>query len=228
MLWDAYRQHYGQDGDPVLVWQADTRSMNPTVDEKVIAEAYHGDEAAASAEYGVQFRRDIETFIAREAVEACVLAERRELPPISDVEYVAFVDPSGGSQDSMTLAIAHYEDGTTMLDAIREVRPPFSPEEVTREFGDLLKRYHIETVTGDRYGGEWPQEQFRKCGVEYWVADKAKSDLYRELLPMINSRTVELLDHLRLIAQLTALERRTARGADGTRLTMDPARMMTW
>lgn len=62
-LWDAYRRHYGQDGDPVLVWQADTRSMNPTVDERVIADAYEQDEAAAAAEYGAEFRRDVESFI---------------------------------------------------------------------------------------------------------------------------------------------------------------------
>ena len=30
-LWDAHRRHYGRDGDEVLVWQADTRSMNPSV-----------------------------------------------------------------------------------------------------------------------------------------------------------------------------------------------------
>ena len=40
---------------------------------------------------------------------------------------------------------------------------------------------------------------------------KPKSDLYREVLPLINSRRVELLDHPRLISQLTGLERRTAR-----------------
>ena len=38
-------------------------------------------------------------------------------------------DPSGGSADSMTLAIAHMEhrnsEKTVILDAIRERRPPF-------------------------------------------------------------------------------------------------------
>src|SRR5262249_46451640 len=38
-LWNAYRKHHGQEGAPVLVWQADTRSMNATVPEHVIAEA---------------------------------------------------------------------------------------------------------------------------------------------------------------------------------------------
>ena len=47
-LWDAHRRHYGKDRDPVLVWQADTRSMNPMVEEKVISEAYQQDEAAVT------------------------------------------------------------------------------------------------------------------------------------------------------------------------------------
>jgi hypothetical protein len=47
--------------------------MNPTIDEDVIGAAYAEDEASAAAEYGAEFRRDIETFIAREAVDAAVI-----------------------------------------------------------------------------------------------------------------------------------------------------------
>lgn len=65
---------------------------------------------------------------------------------------------------------------------------------------------------GNRYAGEWPREQFRKHGVEYRPSDPAKSDIYRELLAPLNSGRIELLDNRRLIAQLCALERRTARG----------------
>ena len=166
-LWDAYRRHYGQDQDSVLVWQADTRSMNPSVDEQVIAEAYAQDESVAAAEYGAQFRRDIEGFVSVEAVGAVVVPERYELPRVSKVRYFGFVDPSGGSQDSMTLAIAHSERGTAVLDAVREHKPPFSPEAVASEFAEVLKAYRVSTVMGDRYGGEWPREQFRKRGIEY-------------------------------------------------------------
>ena len=35
-LWDAHRKHYGQDDDPVLVWQAPTRAMNPGVPQSYI------------------------------------------------------------------------------------------------------------------------------------------------------------------------------------------------
>jgi hypothetical protein len=40
----------------------------------------------------------------------------------------------------------------------------------------------------------------------------SKSDIYRELLPLVNSGRIELLDNTRLVAQLCFLERRTARG----------------
>src|SRR5207249_4595397 len=52
---------------------------------------------------------------------------------------------------------------------------------------------------------------FRKLGIKYRLAERPKSDLYRELLPLVNSRHVQLLDHPRLISQLLGLERRTAR-----------------
>jgi len=83
---------------------------------------------------------------------------------------------------------------------------------VVHEFSELLKSYRIGTVRGDRYAGEWPREQFRKHGIDYLPADKNKSELYGALLPLLNSRRVDLLDDKKLIAQLVALERRTARG----------------
>jgi hypothetical protein len=58
----------------------------------------------------------------------------------------------------------------------------------------------------------WPRERFSVHGVEYLTADKPKSDIYRDLLPVLNSSRVELLDHPRLVAQPCGLERRTARG----------------
>ena len=44
------------------------------------------------------------------------------------------------------------------------------------------------------------------------ASDRTKSQLYVDFLPVLNSRSVELLDLPRLTAQLCSLERRTARG----------------
>jgi hypothetical protein len=217
-LYDAHRKHFGQDGDSVLVWHVPTRAMNPTVSQRVIDEAMERDPASAAAEFGAEFRSDIEGFVSREAVEACVMGGVRERAPLAGVSYFAFVDPSGGSADSFTLAIGHRipgpegNPGLAIVDAIREVKPPFSPENVVNEFVALLKSYRVSAVTGDRYGGEWAREPFRKLGVNYQLSERPKSDLYRDFLPIVNSQRVALLDNAKLIAQLCLLERRTARG----------------
>jgi hypothetical protein len=112
----------------------------------------------------------------------------------------------------MSLAIAHRtKDNRGVLDLVREVRPPFSPESTVSDFAETLRSYRIHKVTGDRWGGEFVREPFRSAGIVYELADKPKSDLYRDLLPLINSGRVELLDNPRLIGQLCNLERRTAR-----------------
>jgi hypothetical protein len=114
----------------------------------------------------------------------------------------------------MTLAVGHREkeNEVVVVDALRERRPPFSPEDVVAEFCELLKSYRVQRITGDKYAGEWPRERFKHHGVSYEPAAKPKSDLYRDLLPLVNSRRLDLLDEPRLIAQLVGLERRTARG----------------
>jgi hypothetical protein len=98
------------------------------------------------------------------------------------------------------------------LIVIRERKPPFSPEAVVEEFTSLMKQYRCSKVYGDRYGGEWPREQFTKRGVFYEPAEKPKSELYRDLLPLLNIGAVDLLDNERLKQQLVMLERRTSRG----------------
>ena len=209
-MWDTYNENFGKDTD-ILVWQADTRTMNPAVDRKVIDRAYRKDPVSASAEYGAQFRTDVEEYISLDIVDACVVPDRFELPYIPGVQYFAFCDPSGGSSDSMTLAISHKEKNMIVLDCIRERKPPFSPDQVVREFADTLGQYHVKSVTGDRYGGEWPRERFRVHGITYQCSERTRSQIYLELIPILNSAQIELLDNKRLTSQLLSLERKTGR-----------------
>lgn len=208
-LYEAYRAHYGKESD-VLVVQADTRTMNPTIPEKFIAQQYEKDPQSAAAEYGAQFRGDIETFVSIEALDA-VTAPNNLLPYDQNYSYRAFTDPSGGSKDAWTLAIAHNLDGLAVLDLVIEKRPPFSPESVVQELAQVLKQYNIYTVHGDRYAGQFPRELFEKQGIGYQVSELNRSELYLELLPLIMSGKVQLLEHKRLLTQLSGLERRTAR-----------------
>jgi hypothetical protein len=213
VLWETHRQHFGANGDPlILVAQGPSRTFNPTLDRRLIKRALERDHAAASAEYLAQFRDDIQQFVTREAVLACVQTDLHERSWRPGVKYAGFVDPSGGSSDSFCVAVAHRSGQTLILDCLRERRPPFSPEAVVAEFSETLKSYKVTRVTGDRYAGEFPRELFRKQGISYELAGQSKSDLYRDFLPLLNSRRVELLDDAKLVNQLCRLERRTARG----------------
>jgi hypothetical protein len=215
-LWQAFKDHYGREGDPVLVWRATSATMNPAIDPAAVDAAYQRDPASAAAEYGAEFRTDVEAFLTRELLEAVVVPGRSALPPVSGVAYVAFVDPSGGAQDAMTLAIAHSEhpDGhlVAVLDLVTARTPPFSPESVVQEFAKLLKAFGVHCVTGDRYSGEWCCEVFARYGIPYMVSEQTKSQLYGEWLPLVTSQRVALLDHPKLLQEALGLERRTARG----------------
>jgi hypothetical protein len=91
----------------------------------------------ARAEYGAEFRSDIEQFVSREAVEGCVTRGVIVRPPLSNVSYRAFVDPSGSSSDSMTLAIAHREDNR-VVEAIEYL--------ALRLVGTRLNQPNIRTI----------------------------------------------------------------------------------
>ena len=211
-LWAAHRRYWAKAG-PVLVWPAPTRVMNSQIGQEVVDEALERDASAAGSEWLATFRSDLESYVDRGAVEACVEPGVRERAPLPGVRYQGFCDPSGGRQDAMTMAIGHREGDVAVLDCTRERRPPFSPGGVVAEFAETLRAYGgVTTIKGDRYGGAWPEQEFRKHGVRYEPAERPKSDLYRKLLPLINSRRVELLDDPKLVAQLGGLERRVGRG----------------
>jgi hypothetical protein len=210
-LWEAHRRHYAKDG-PAVVWQADTRTMNPTVAQRVVDEALERDPTVAGSEWLAEFRSDLETYVDRVAVEACIELGVRERGRVSGVRYFGFCDPSGGRQDAMTLAVAHREGEEVVLDCLRSRSAPFDPAGVVAEQAGVLRSYGVTEVAGDRYAGSWPEAEFRKHGISYVPADRPKSDLYRDLLPVINSRRVVLLDDARVVNQLVGLERRVGRG----------------
>jgi hypothetical protein len=193
-VYETWRSHYGAAGDPrILVAQGASRDFNPSLPQSVVDRALERDAQVASAEYLGQFRGDLEIFVSREAVDACVSRGVLERAPVTGVAYKAFVDPSGGSSDSMTLAIAHREKDVVVLDCVRERRSPFSPETVVSDFVSVLQRYHVSTVYGDRYGGEWPRERFSKHGITYYSSDKVKSEHRSPAYP----RSLHLCFHLR-------------------------------
>jgi hypothetical protein len=216
-LYATFKRHFGASGHvSILVAKAPSRTMNPSLSQRVVDRAYEEDPEAASAEYGAEFRGDLAIFVSRDTIEASIARGVTVRPPLFGYDYFGFVDPSGGSADAMTMAIAHAEDNMVVLDCVGERKPPFSPESVVSEFAAVLKGYGIASVRGDRYAGEWPRERFAIHGITYTVADQNRSELYLNFLPMLNSGRLDLLDNARMVAQFVGLERRVTRGGKDT------------
>jgi len=212
LLWEKFSKHFGKPGE-TLIWRAETLTMNPTIKPSIIEQALADDPQAGLAEWKAEFRADIEQFISLDVLSACVVPGRRFLPPDPNKFYIGFIDPSGGSNDSFTLAIAHYQDqGKIILDQVLEKRPPFSPENVVNEFAAVLKEYRISSVVSDRYAGQWVSESFARNGIGVNPSELSTSELYQEVIPLLHAGKVELLDNPRLVNQFISLERRTRAG----------------
>lgn len=96
----AFVDHHKPDGSArIVVAKAPTLTLNPTADKDFIAEQYEADPASAAAEYGAEFRTDIESFVSMEVVSVSVVPFRFEMGPITNGEgqqsYFGFTDPSG-------------------------------------------------------------------------------------------------------------------------------------
>lgn len=209
ILWRAYNDHFGGDDPRVLVAQAPTRLMNPTVPQAIIDRAYRDDPEAAKAEWGAEFRGDLAQFIDAELVDKCSRPKNATLPPMGGTQYMAFVDPAGGGADEFTLAIGHLENGTAVVDLVRGMTG--SPAEITQQYCHILKEYRVRRVTGDRYAGRWSRDEFAKGGIDFQTSAMPRSELYLEALPAFHDGNVELPPDPKLARQFAGLERRTSR-----------------
>ena len=143
-MWDTFSKHYGPDGSPsVLVAKGTTSDFNQTIPQAEIDRELERDRARNTAEFLAEFRNDLEGYVAYEVVEACI-GSYFEMAPARSTSYYAFTDPSGGSDDSLSRSrIVHRDGERVVIDCIREVNPPFLPEQVIIEFVSVLKSYRL-------------------------------------------------------------------------------------
>jgi hypothetical protein len=129
VLWERYRQHFGQDTPDILVIQGPSAAFNPTLKQKMIDRACADDPESAASEWQGEFRADIASFLDDELISAAIRPGPRELPPRYDRSYVAFCDPSGGRSDSYTLCVGHREGDRFIADVIEGRAPKFNPQQ---------------------------------------------------------------------------------------------------
>ena len=210
LLYRKYCDGFGKNSDDVLVIQAPSRTLNPTISQADIDAAMLEDPAHAAAEWMAEFRDDISGWATRELIEQSVDRDVTVRPPLPNVQYHSFVDSSGGIRDSYCAAVAHAEAGVAILDCLIEIRAPFDPDSATARVADTLKAYRCHATVGDRYSAEWVVQAFKRCGVSYRHSDRDRSAIYLDALPLFTTGRAHLLDNKRLVTQLASLERKTS------------------
>ena len=216
LLYQKWRDHFGQNSDEVLVVQGDSATFNPTLKLAMIERARAADPEAAESEWGGGFRSDMAAFLDEATIEAAIDRSRPlELPPRT-FRYFAFADPSGGRHDAYALAIGHQEGDRFVADVVRGTRPPFDPVAVTQTYAALCKDYKITEVNGDNYSAEWAVSAFKDAGLRYKRSDRPKSQLYLECLPLFARQAISLPDLPPLLRELRLLERQSHRSGKDT------------
>jgi hypothetical protein len=216
-LWDLYQRAFGKDDPRVLVWKAATRTMNPSIPQGVVDAALARDEESARAEWLGEFRDDQAALITDSGLARVVRpttpAEETTWPVFTGTPLIFLDAASGSGGDSFTAALAvSASDGAGHPIAhvleVHECRAPFNPAQVVDELGASCAELGIRQVHGDSFALGWLAAMLRGVGLEYRVSPLTKSQLYLELLVLINAGRVSLPNDPRLLRQLMGLIRR--------------------
>jgi hypothetical protein len=210
LLFQRYRDHFGRDGDDVLVVAGPSLAFNPTLDTAMIDAARAHDPQAALSEWDGEFRSDLLQFLDDASIDAAVDHDRPlELPPRAKTVHHCFVDMSGGGRDASTVCVCHRDGERIVADVIRGRHG--DPNAAAQDYAALAKMYRCRVITGDRYGGEWVAGAFRRANVEYRQSALVRSDLYLEGQVLFTRGLVGIPAHAALLKELRQLERRVAR-----------------
>jgi hypothetical protein len=211
LLYQMWRDFYAKDSDTVLVIQASSLQLNPTLDPAMIQAEREADPEAAKAEWDGQFRSDISSYVSIELIESAVDRGVYVRAPRPDALYVGFVDAATGvGTDSFAAGIAHKEGELIVLDVAYERPPPFSPAAAVAEVAALFAAYGITQATGDKFGAGFTIEMFQAHGIEYVYSELDRSQIYISMLPLLSSGRARLLDSKKLVTQFASLERKTS------------------
>jgi hypothetical protein len=218
LLYDRFKDHYGVDGNEVLVVRGPTFEFNRTINRNEINKQLAADPDGARADWLAEFRSDRAALLdATVIADAVDYGRPLELPPRSCLRYHAFVDPSGGRGAAFTIVIAHLEKGKEegerryVADIVRGHTGKFDPQTVVREYAQLAREYGCTRIIGDNFAAEWVAAAFAEAGARYERCPIAKSQLYLESVPLFNRGVIQIPDHPDLLKELRQLERRTHR-----------------
>jgi hypothetical protein len=214
LAYERWQKHFGRDSSKVLVVHATTPQLNPLLPQSEIDDALAEDAQAARADYLSEWRDDLQNYIPRQLIESAVDVGVTARPHDPRHRYFSFIDSSSGQRDSFSCAVTHREGDVAILDALVEVKAPFSTVSAVAQIVGVLKSYKLTSTMGDDHARGWVIAELGRhnFGFEPRPTEMDRSALYLETLPLFSAGRVRLLDSERLVSQYAALERRVMPG----------------
>jgi hypothetical protein len=213
VLWDVWQKR-NRDHD-VLVWHAPTALMNPTVTERFLGKEKERDPENYRREYLAEFTEAISSFLSAEAIQQCVVRERKELPPNKEKHhYIVSVD-AAFKGDCFTLCISHYDNDREkiVIDYLNgwqgSKKHPLQLSEIMPQIKSLSELYGFNKVHGDQFGSEPLKDIFKRNKLifaERPFTSQSKADIYATLRTLISDGRIELLNHDPSLKELRSLE----------------------
>ena len=166
VLWDVYKRHFGPDGDPlILVAQAPSRTLNPSLPQRVVDRALEEDRAKNTAEYSPS-SVPTSSCSCRSRSWTRASGDYREQPSMPD----ACMRPSSirhwrllrlASRSRSRTGTPTRSSSTAVASACLRSLP--------RASSPSSRRWSCSTASptayADRYGGEFPSDLFAKHGI---------------------------------------------------------------
>ena len=111
VMFDRWRDLWGNDDAEAICWRAPSTTMNPVLPVEIVEEALEEDPEKNRAEYLAEWRSDLSDFVPSDCVDRCTDWTVRERPYDGRNKYVCFVDAAGGTgNDSFAMAISHRDN----------------------------------------------------------------------------------------------------------------------
>lgn len=179
LFWETFDEGFSVPGR--LTIQAETRLLNPEIQQSFIDKAYTRDPDVAAREYGAIFAEQVSGFFesCMDKLKASFTAPAGEdFPYRAGVNYFAAIDQSGlTGNDRWGFAVSHKDRHTNVVyvDAYREWATK-NLRGILSTIREQCNIFHIRKVKGDRYAKGLIEQLLNDIGIELEI---------REMLPAV-------------------------------------------
>jgi hypothetical protein len=209
-IYDAFKK---RDEHPeTLVLKMTSIQGNPTLNAELLEIDRQRDPERFDREMNANFYESATVLLQADAVDACTVEGRWEVPPKSDALYKAGLD-AGFRSDCFGFSLTHSEGEKVIIDVVRSWKPrpgkavQFVP--VMAEIVEILRRYGCNQAYSDQVANEVIKQYLAEAGInleQVTTLGRRASGIYSTLRAKVLAKQVEFLDNAELLSQLKKLE----------------------